>query len=138
MPEMDLHTLVKVARVISPQTTTTDVVGQVVDTAGFESLEYLIALGVIDGAGTFLLEQADDLAFTVNVEVLPASQRLGAIPTFVGTDDNQVRRVGVIGKRRFQRLTLDMTTAGTGNLVSVVGLLGHVKHAPADAQVTTS
>lgn len=149
--EYDLHSDVKVVRVIAPQTTTVDLVGQIIDTANpngngggsgsggeFGSLEYVLTLGVIDGAGTLLLEQADDLAFTVGVEVLPAAQRIGALPTFVGTDDNQVRRVGCVGKKRFQRCTLDMTTAGTGNLVSVIGILSHPKHAPVAAQATTS
>jgi hypothetical protein len=149
--EQDLHNYCKAVRVIAPQTTTVDLVGQIIDTSNpngsgggsgsggqFESLEYVLTLGVIDGAGTVILEQADDLAFTVNVEVVPAAQRLGALPTFIGTDDNQVRRVGVVGKRRFQRFTLDMTTAGTGNLVSVIGILSDPRHLPVAAQATTS
>lgn len=113
-------------------------VSEIIDTQGYESLEWLIIMGIIT-TGTFStkLEQADDLAFTVNVEDVPTDNVLGPLPTFIATDDNQHRRVGSIGKRRFQRCTI-LGAATPVAVLALIALQGDFQTAPTRLQATTS
>lgn len=106
--EYDLHSKVKVVTGTAPVAAlgaSTD--SAVVDTLGFESLEWLIALGVIT-TGTFsvVVEESDVVTFGGEETVVPAANVIGVSPTWIATDDGQARRVGIVGKKRFQRITL--------------------------------
>lgn len=106
--EYDLHTSIKVETGIAPIAAlgaSTD--SAVVDTVGFESFEWLIMLGVIT-TGTFsmVFEESDVVTFGGEETVVAAANLVGVSPTFIATDDGQARRVGIIGKKRFQRCTL--------------------------------
>lgn len=139
--EYDLHTQVKIATVITPTAGAAagaSTVGSIIDSLGFESFEYMIHCGTIT-TGTFslTLEEADDLGFTVNVQAVPAANRLGVAVTWVVTDDNQVRRIGIIGKKRFQRLTLVGASTPVGAF-SAVAILSNPKSKAVPDQSTTS
>ena len=87
--ENDLHSNIKQVVALDSQDITTDTttVGNVIDTAGFESLEYLIQSGTItDGTYALLLEEADVVGFTGS-SVVPAAETLGVLTGFVAADD---------------------------------------------------
>ena len=136
--EYDLHNSVKVASsdVFPAAGASSD--STIIDTRGFESLEWLIVSGVIT-TGTFatVLEESDVVTFGGEETVVPADEILGALPTFIATDDGQHRRVGSIGKKRFQRLTLNGAATPVA-VMTVLGLLSNAQTRPTAAQETTS
>lgn len=133
MAEYDLHSNVKQEVALDAQdiTTNTTTNGNVIDTRGFESLEYIIQSGTItDGAYAFLLEEDDVVGFTSS-SVVPADETLGVLTGFVAADDDTALRVGSIGKKRFQRLSIVSTGTSTGGTkFSSVAVLGHPQSAP--------
>lgn len=131
--EFDLHSNVKglIALDVQDITTNTTTNGNVIDTLGFESLEYMIQSGTItDGTYVFLLEEDDVVGFTSS-SVVPADETLGVLTGFVAADDDTPKRVGSIGKKRFQRLSIVSagTSSGGTNFTSHA-VLGDPKSAP--------
>lgn len=133
--EYDLHSNVFQVVAFDSQNITTDTttVGNVIDTVGFESLEYLIQSGTItDGTYTLLLEEADVVGFTGST-VVPTDETLGVLTGFVAADDDAALRVGSIGKKQFQRLSIVSASTSTGATnMSSTAVLGHPKHMPTD------
>lgn len=131
--EYDLHSNVKQEVALDSQdiTTSTTTVGNIIDTRGFESLEYIIQSGVItDGTYTLILEQSDDSGLS-GAEVVPADEVLGVLTGFDDADDNAAKRVGSIGKKRFQRLSILSAGTSTGaTKFSSVAVLGNPQTAP--------
>ena len=137
MSEFDLHSNVKQAVALDSQDITSDTTtnGNIIDTVGFESIEFVIQSGVItDGTYTLLLEEDDVVGFTSST-VVPADETLGVLTGFVAADDNAAKRVGSIGKKQFQRLSIVSASTTTGaTKFSSVAVLGHPKSAPAAEQ----
>ncbi len=133
MSEFDLHSNVKQEVALDSQdiTTNTTTVGNIIDTVGFESIEFVIQSGVItDGAYALVLEQGDDSGLS-DAAVVPSDEVLGVLTGFVAADDNAAKRVGSIGKKQFQRLSIVSTGTTTGaTKFSSVAVLGHPKTAP--------
>lgn len=131
--EYDLHSNVKQVVALDSQDITTDTttVGNIIDTVGFESLEYVIQSGTItDGTYTLILEEGDDSGLS-DAAVVPAAEVLGVLTGFVAADDDAAKRVGSIGKKRYQRLSILSATTTTGaTKMSSVAVLGHPKSAP--------
>lgn len=114
----DLHDAIKVSRAISPTriTDNTASVSQIIDMANFNSAEFIVATGTLadaDATFTALLEEGDAANLSDNAAVA-AADRLGALPSFVFSDDDKVFKVGYIGKKRYIRLTVT-PGANTGN-----------------------
>jgi len=130
--ERDLHNNIddRVALNAAAISTNTTTVGNIIDTNGYESLEFLIQSGnITDGAYALLLEEGDDSGLS-DAAAVAADEILGALTGFVAADDNAVKRVGSIGKKRYQRLSIVSTGVTTGvNFMSAVAVLGHPKHA---------
>lgn len=133
MSEFDAHSNIKQEVAFDSQDITSDTttVGNIIDTVGFESLEYLIQSGVItDGTYALVLEEGDDPALA-DAAVVPTDQVLGVLTGFVAADDNVAKRVGSIGKKQFQRLSILSASTSTGaTKMSSVAILGHPKTAP--------
>jgi len=135
--EYDIHNNVygEIALVVQNITTNTTTVGNIIDTSGFESLEFFITSGTItDGAYALVLEEGDDAALA-DAAAVPADNVLGDLTGFVAADDDTVKRVGSIGKKRYQRLSIvstGVTTGGT-NFTSTV-VKGDPKSGPTAAQ----
>jgi hypothetical protein len=133
MAEYDLHSNVKDEVALNSQDITTDTTtnGNVIDTVGFESIEFVVQSGTItDGAYAFLLEEDDVVGFG-SATAVPADETLGVLTGFVAADDDSSLRVGSIGKKRFQRLSIVSTSTTTGGTkFSSVAILGHPKSAP--------
>lgn len=135
--EYDLHSQVKVVTGIAPVAAlgaSTD--SAVIDTIGFESFEWLISMGVIT-TGTFsiVVEESDVVTFGGEETVVPAANVIGVSPIYIVTDDGQARRVGIIGKKRFQRITL-VGAATPVALGAILGLLSNPVQKPVSDQST--
>lgn len=138
----DMLSNVLVKRVISPVSVgdNTAQVGQIIDRQDYDSLTYLIALGAIaDADATFavLLEEGDESDLSDGSAVADAdmiSQTTGTAPetaaAFQYDDDNEVRKLGYRGNKRYTRLTITPTGNASGALLSASALLGHPRGAP--------
>ena len=131
--ERDLHSNVDDRMALNPTliASNTTTVGNIIDSLGFESLAFIVAMGTItDGAYALLLEEGDDSGLS-DAAVVSADETLGELTGFVAADDQSTKRVGSIGKKRYQRLSIVSTgvTSGVAD-VSAVAVLGHPKTAP--------
>lgn len=136
----DGHHGFKVSRAISPQneTGTSALVSQIIDMQGFESLEFLIATGSLaDSNATFtvLVEDGEVSTLTDNGAVSDTDllgTESGA--SFQFDDDNEVRKIGYKGNKRYVRLTI--TPAGNSGdaYISAVAVQGYPAHYPQSSQ----
>ena len=132
----DLHNNIHVARAISPVSVAdnTAQVSQIIDRQGYQSLELLIATGsVADADATFvvLVEDGDDSGLSDAASVTDANL-LGteALAGFQFDDDNEVRKIGYIGDKRYVRLTITPVANASAALMSAVAVLGHPNYTP--------
>lgn len=131
--EYDLHNNINAVMALKEAaiTTNTTTVGEIIDTKGFESLEFIISSGTItDGAYALLLEEGDDSGLA-DAAAVSADETLGDLVGFVAADDDTVKRVGSIGKKRYQRLSIVSTGVTTGaDSIGAVAVQGNPKSAP--------
>jgi len=132
----DLLNNITLKRVISPVSVadTTAQVGQIIDRQGFDSLTYAIATGSIadaDATFTVLLEDGDDSGLSDAAAVADA-QLLGteALAGFQYDDDNECRKLGYIGNKRYTRLTITPVANASAAVICAVAILGHPASAP--------
>lgn len=135
MSNNDLMNNIDVKRVISPVSVAdnTAQVGTVVDGQGFGSVTYLIATGSIaDADATFavLLEESDasgsGFAAVADADLLGTE----ALAGFQFDDDNECRKLGYIGSKRYTRLTITPSANASAALVCAVAVLGSPAIAP--------
>lgn len=140
MASRDLHNNIHVARGLSPVAAVTNLdtpfVSEIVDTKGYESAEFIILIGAnTDANATFavLVEDGDDAALADNAAVADA-YLLGteALAGFTAaSDDNEVRKIGYVGNKRYCRVTITPSGNNAGDaFVAGVWLLGHPHSAP--------
>lgn len=135
----DMTNCCTVKRVISPVSSAdnTALVGQIIDRQGFDSLTYMIAIGSIgdaDATFTVLLEDGDaanmsDAAAVADAELLGTEVLAG----FQFDDDNECRKLGYVGGKRYTRLTITpANNSGTPSaaLLAAVAVLGHASIQP--------
>lgn len=130
--ERDLHNNIDSRVAVVEQAIVADatVVGEIIDTVGFESLEYIIQVGTITtGNLALVIEESDDSGMA-GATAVPAAETLGALTGFIVTSDDEVRRIGSVGKKRYQRLTLEGTDTSVIDFVSAVAVLGHPRRGP--------
>lgn len=133
----DLHNGIHVARAISPAAAVTDNtawVSEILDRSGYQAAELLILTGSLadaDAAFTVLIEEGDaanlsDAAAVADADLLGTEVLAG----FAFADDNEVRKIGYVGGKRYLRATVTPAN-NTGNaFVAAVWLLGHPRSAP--------
>jgi len=131
----DLMNNIDVKRVISPVSVadTTAQVGTVVDGQGFGSVTYLIATGSIadaDATCTVLLEESDasgsGFAAVADADLLGTEVLAG----FQFDDDNECRKLGYIGSKRYTRLTITPVANASAALLCAVAVLSSPSIAP--------
>lgn len=133
---------IQVKRAISPVVVTdnTAQVSQIIDTQGYDSAAFIIALGTLSDADTtavVLLEEGDQANLSDNGAVADAdmiSQSTSTTPElaagFQFDDDNEVRKIGYIGAKRYLRLTVT-PSGNTGNIpIAAVAVLGKPNISP--------
>lgn len=132
----DLHNSIKVSRAISPvsEAGTTALVSQILDTANFEANELVIATGSIadvDATFTVLIEDGDNASLTDNAAVDDA-YLLGteALAGFQFDDDNETRKIGYIGSKRYLRATITPVANLSAALLSAVWVQAGGRVAP--------
>lgn len=126
----DLHNNIHIKRAISPvsEAGTTALVSEIVDRQGYGALEFIIATGSIgdaDATFTVLLEEGDaanlsDAAAVADADLLGTE----ALAAFQFDDDNEVRKLGYIGIKRYLRLTITPVANASAALISAVAVLG--------------
>ena len=135
--ERDSHSSSQIVHAIAPAVYTANSVGAIVDTLGFEALLWVIHVGVaITGGGFTCLFQEDDVVGFGGVTTVPADGVIGGSPVIIATDANKVFRVGIIAKKRFQRLTLVETDTVTAGVIGATAVLTEAKARPVDDQNT--
>lgn len=133
----DLMNEIDVKRVLSPAAGVTDntaQVGQIIDRKGYESLTYVIATGSLadsDATFTVLLEEDDDSGMATASAVADADL-IGteALAGFNYGDDNECRKLGYKGSKRYTRLTITPANNTTVAYITAVAILGHPANAP--------
>ncbi len=132
----DSHNNFKVSRAISPVTVSNNTaqVGQIIDTQGYDSLEFLIAAGSLadlDATYTVLVEEGDDsglsdAAAVADTDLLGTEAEAG----FDFSNDDEVRKIGYIGSKRYVRLTITPANNTANASLSAVAVQGHAVNAP--------
>lgn len=132
----DLASNIDVKRVISPVSVAdnTAQVGQIIDRRGFDSVTFLIATGSVadaDTTFTVLLEESDDSGMSGGNAVADADL-IGteALAGFQFDDDNECRKLGYVGSKRYLRLTITPANNASAALLAAVAVLGHPSLAP--------
>ena len=132
----DGHNNVDIKRVISPVSVAdnTAQVGQIIDLQGFDTLEYVIATGSIadvDATFTVLLEESDDSGMA-GATAVDDKHLIGteALAGFQFDDDNECRKLGYIGHKRYTRLTITPVNNLAAALLSAVAILGNPANMP--------
>jgi len=129
----DLMNHVHPVRAISPVAAGTDntaIVSQIIDRKGYDSLTFAILAGAntdADATFTVLVEDGDDSGLSDNAAVAD-EQLVGteALASFTFADDNETRKIGYIGDKRYVRLTITPANNAAGNIfVAAIALLGH-------------
>lgn len=145
MGAKDLHNDMVVRRAISSTRVTdnTAQVSQIIDRASFESLEFLINIGTVadaDATFTSLVEHGDvanlsDAAAVADTELLGVEGNdsiAGAYFDF--SNDDEVRKIGYKGGKRYVRLTITPAN-NTGNAdIGAMAVLAGARRGPQTSQ----
>jgi hypothetical protein len=133
----DLLNSIHPVRAISPAAAVTDntpFVSQIIDTLGYGSLTFVISTGSLadaDASFAVTMEHGNAANFS-DAAAVPASDLVGtlALAGFNFGDDDETRKIGYIGPKRYVRLTVTPSN-NTGNaFVSAVAILGHPNSMP--------
>lgn len=132
----DLMNNIHVARAISPVSVSdnTAQVSQIIDRQGYDSLTFLIATGSIADADvtfTVLVEHGDqsnlsDAAAVDDAELIGTE----VLAAFQFNDDDEVRKIGYRGSKRYVRLTITPANNASAALLAAVAVLGHPSRVP--------
>lgn len=132
----DLHNNLKFSRALSPVSTADDtpLVSEILDTANFAANELAILTGSIADANvTFavLIEEGNvsnlsDAAAVADADLLGTEAQAG----FQFDDDNEPRKIGYIGSKRYIRATITPTGNGSAALLSAMWVQGGARVAP--------
>lgn len=132
----DLHNNIHPLRAISPVSVSdnTAQVSQIIDRQGFKSLEFVIATGSLaDADATFAVLVEDGDAANLSDAAAVADANLLGLETTAGfqfDDDNETRKIGYIGNKRYVRLTITPSANASAALLCAVAILGHPANAP--------
>jgi hypothetical protein len=132
----DLARNIHPIRAISPVSIAdnTPAVSQIIDRRGYDSLTFVIATGSIadvDATFTVLVEEDDASGFGTATAVADADL-IGteAQAGFQFDDDNETRKIGYVGNKRYVRMTITPANNASAALISAVAVLGHPSIAP--------
>jgi hypothetical protein len=132
---MEMFNNITLKRVISPVSVSdnTAQVGQVIDHQGWGQAVYAIATGSLADADvtfTVLLEESD--ASGSGFAAVDDADLLGteALASFQFDDDNECRKLGYKGKKRYTKLTITPANNASAGLMAAVCILGSPTVAP--------
>lgn len=136
MKTLDLHNKLEFRRAISPVSVAdnTAAVSQIIDRQGFSALEFAIAIGsVADADATFaVLVEHDDDSGLATAAAVPDAELLGteAAAAFKFDDDDETRKIGYVGNKRYVRLTVTPSGNASAALITAIAVLGGAADAP--------
>jgi hypothetical protein len=109
-------------------------VGQIIDTKGFRTLTFAIASGAIADADATFVVQVDhgDAANLADASAVTDADLIGleTQAAFQFDDDNETRKIGYVGNKRYARLTITPVNNASAALLSVIAILGNPQEAP--------
>lgn len=130
---IDLHNSIKASRGISPVAfaNNTAHVSQILDTAGYASAEFVITVGSLtdtDSTFTVLVEDGNASNLSDNAAVAD-SDLLGTESgaSFQFDDDNETRKIGYMGSKRYVRVTITPANESTGGVLGAVWIQGNAR-----------
>lgn len=140
----DIISNLQIKRAISPVSVSdnTAQVSQIIDTQGYDSLAFLIAIGSVADADvtfTVLVEHGDaanlsDAAAVADADLVRQDPTSTTAPEaqagFQFDDDNEVRKIGYIGSKRYVRLTITPANNASAALLAAVAVQGNAEHKP--------
>jgi hypothetical protein len=119
----DMTNNMHVVQLFPPKAAVTDGTAQVsniIDLQGYDGCTLVYTTGVLtdaDATWSCLVEEGDaanmsDAAAVADKDLIGTE----ALAAFIFSDDNECRKIGYKGSKRYLRVTIDDTTANTGNL----------------------
>ncbi|EJC75556.1 hypothetical protein Rleg10DRAFT_5810 [Rhizobium leguminosarum bv. trifolii WSM2012] len=138
MASKDLHNRVHFVPLIVPvaaRTDNTPIVSAIIDTQGYESVEFALVTGTnTDTNATFAVtvDEGDNSGLSDAVAVTN-SKLIGTLAEagFTFADDNECRKLGYIGNKRYVRVTVTPSGNDSGNIfISGVAVLGNSRSKP--------
>ena len=131
----DLVNNIDLRRAISPVSVSdnTAQVSQAIDMQGYGSLTFGIAAGSIADADvtfTVLVEESDSSGSGYSAVADADLIGTEVLAGFQFDDDNEVRKIGYKGSKRYVRLTVTPANNASAALLSCVAILGHPALAP--------
>lgn len=91
----------------------------ILDTAGYESLEFIISVGTVTTGGAITIEHGDDSALA-DAEAVSEEETLGSV-TLVDAESERSFKMGYIGKKRYVRLVFAAAIRAQISAVAVRG-----------------
>ncbi len=133
----DFANIVHPVVAIPPAAAVTDntvLTSAIIDTSGYESLVFLIALGALAaGAATFAvsMDHGDDAALA-DAAAVAATNITGtlALAGFDQAADNKARKVGYTGSKRYVRLKITPAGNNAAAFISAIALLSDGRFIP--------
>ena len=136
MATRDLLNNIHPVRALSPASVADNAaqVSQIIDTRGYDSLTFLIATGsIVDTNATFAVKVDHSDASDLSGSVAVADAELvgtEALAGFQFDDDNEIRKVGYVGSKRYVRLTITPTGNAAAAFLASIAVLGHAHTRP--------
>lgn len=141
----DLHHNISVTQLLEPQDIAdTDTATALIDLQGYNSAELVVNVGTITGVDgsnyMTIVAQECDTTVAASFTDVAANDLLGAFTVIDSTaEDSTVQHVGYVGGKRYLRVSLEFTGTGiTANVLGVLAILGHPRHAPATDKAATA
>lgn len=138
MASKDIHNNLHFVPLFNPKAAVADDTAQVsaiIDTAGYEAVELVLQNGTnADADATFtVLVQDGDASNLSDAAAVDDKFLLGteAGAGFTFSDDNEARKIGYVGGKRYVRVTVTPSGNTGGTLfLAGVAVLGHARSAP--------
>lgn len=110
----------------------TAIVGNIIDTAGYDGVEFAIIVGnLTDADATVAITMEEGNASNLSdAAAVAAADRIGSLPSFAAaSEDHAVKKVGYKGSKRYVRITATPTSNDAGNvdIAAIATLTGALK-----------
>lgn len=132
----DIYHRLEIRRAISPVSVAdnTAQVSQIIDRQGFDAVLFAILLGAIadaDMTSVVLLEHGD-AANLSDAAAVPDADLIGTelLAAFQFDDDNETRKLGYVGNKRYLRLTITPVANASAALLAACCILGRKDFTP--------
>jgi hypothetical protein len=120
---------------VAARTDNTAIVSSIIDMRGYDSLTFGIIIGTnTDADATFAVTMDHgDASNLSDAAAVPTLDLVGtlALASYDFADDNESRKIGYVGNKRYVRLTITPSGNNAGNIfVAAAAILGNPHQAP--------